>query len=121
MRRARPILAVVAAAAAGFACAPDSPRVPPVVVNVDIGADSLCHVRAASLRCEDVGAYLRDVAKVQVSADIHLVPDVKSPYEPAKTALDSLKRSGFRKLGFAASEDAQSAAPDNRVGTGREQ
>ena len=84
----------------------------PLVLELDIGADSLCRLWGTSMNCEEVGPYLRDTLHVPVSTDIHLAVLRTWKYEVAAKMLESLNRAGYQKLGFVVGPVSQPAAPN---------
>jgi biopolymer transport protein ExbD len=104
-------LMLVIPAAVACGCARDSSHVRPVVVEVELRADKLCHVRAEALNCEGLGSYLLDVDHLQKSAEIHLMAGPETPPESASKAITSLQGSGYTKLALMGADQNRPGVP----------
>ena len=74
-------------------------------VRIRISAQGTCLIGSLDVSCSDVGAKLRELG-TPLDADIHLSGDTHVSYQLASTAMDSLRRAGFKlNIGLITEDD----------------
>jgi biopolymer transport protein ExbD len=72
----------------------------PIALSIRISSTGECTVTKVTMPCEGVGAFVKGL-NAQPGCDIHIQVDRESQYEYVTTALRSLQKAGFKKIGFA--------------------
>jgi biopolymer transport protein ExbD len=84
-----------------FATACGMTEIPvPIALTVHISRTGDCTVTKVTMPCDGVGAYVKGL-NAQPVCDIHLEVDRESQYQFVASALGSLKKAGFERVGFA--------------------
>jgi biopolymer transport protein ExbD len=74
-------------------------------VHIRISARETCLIGNLDVSCSNVGAKLRELG-TPLDADIHLSGETHVSYRVASTAMDSLRRAGFKlKMGLITEDD----------------
>ena len=91
-------LAVLVTAFASASCGLTEVPVP-IALNIHISRTGECTVTQVTMSCNGLGEYVKGL-HAQPSCDIHIEVDRESQYEFVMSALSSLQKAGFKRVGF---------------------
>jgi biopolymer transport protein ExbD len=91
---------LLAAAFPPYGYAQTQQRPSPIEIELGVDSDDRCFVASEPIRCEDVGAYLRDSLRLPGTAHLHVSVDRRARYERVEKLLESIRDAGYRNLGF---------------------
>lgn len=75
----------------------------PIALSVHISRTGECTVTKVTMPCDGVGAYVKRL-NAQPGCDIRVKVDRESQYQFVMVALNSLRKAGFERVGFAEQE-----------------
>ena len=86
-----------------MACANAQPPDPHSARRIEIGVDAataLCFVGDSHMDCGSVGLYLRNILRIPVADDIHILINRNANWDETERLLAAVQEAGYKTIGF---------------------